>query len=264
MSKVCLKELLEVAEGEIGYVEKATNSNLDNPTANAGNKNFTKYARDLYNAGYYNGNKNGYAWCDVFVDWCFYIAAGKDAAYAQKVECQTGDCGAGCSFSAQYYAAQGRFYKKPKVGDQIFFGSASNVYHTGIVVDVTETKVFTIEGNTSDKVKRNAYAIGDGSIYGYGRPKYDTEPAVEPTPAPAPTPAPVEKTEEGFKEFLKSLNDNDASNWSAAARAWAVSNGIIAGIGTLPDGTPNYAWEAFMTREQYITMRYREYMRFGH
>lgn len=262
MSKLMLSKLLEVAENEIGYVEKSSNSNLDNPTANAGKNNYTKYARDLFNAGYYNGNKNGYAWCDVFVDWCFYMAAGKDAAYAQKVECQTGDCGAGCNFSAQYYAAQGRFDSKPKVGDQIFFGTSSNVSHTGIVCKVTDTKVWTIEGNASDMVKKNSYTIGDSRIYGYGRPKYDAEPeaAADPTTAVVP----VAQTEEDFKAFLQSLNDNDASNWSAAAREWGIENGLVAGIGPLPDGSPNFAWEAFMTREQYITLRYREYMRFGH
>ena len=66
-----VENLLKIAEAEVGYLEKKTNSNLNDKTANAGYNNWTKYARDLNNAGYYNGNKNGYAWCDCFVDWCF-------------------------------------------------------------------------------------------------------------------------------------------------------------------------------------------------
>lgn len=66
MSKA--SEVVAVAISQIGYKEKATNKNLDDNTANAGSANWTKYARDLYAAKYYNGNKNGYAWCDVFVD----------------------------------------------------------------------------------------------------------------------------------------------------------------------------------------------------
>ena len=50
--------IINLAKEEAGYIEKATNSQLDSKTANAGNGNYTKYARDLYNAGYYNGNKN--------------------------------------------------------------------------------------------------------------------------------------------------------------------------------------------------------------
>ena len=53
--------LLAIAAAEIGYKEKASNSQLDDKTANAGSNDWTKYARDLYAAGYYNGNKNGYA-----------------------------------------------------------------------------------------------------------------------------------------------------------------------------------------------------------
>ena len=40
-------KVLEVAENELGYIEKATNSNLDSKTANAGSNNYTKYGRDL-------------------------------------------------------------------------------------------------------------------------------------------------------------------------------------------------------------------------
>jgi len=83
--------LIKIAEAEVGYLEKKSNSNLDSKTGNAGYNNYTKYARDLFKAGYYNGNKNGYAWCDVWHDWCHWIAAGKDAKEAQRMICQTGD-----------------------------------------------------------------------------------------------------------------------------------------------------------------------------
>ena len=177
------KTVIDLAEQEVGYLEKASNANLDDKTANAGSGNYTKYARDLYNAGYYNGNKNGYAWCDVFVDWLFYKAFGKEVG--QKLQCQTGDLGAGCKFSAQYYEKQGRFFKTPKAGDQIFFAnSGEDPYHTGLVINVVSNKVYTIEGNTSSSsgvvanggcVSKKCYSVNYGKIYGYGRPKYDTE-----------------------------------------------------------------------------------------
>lgn len=43
----------------------------------------------------------------------------------------------------------------------------------------------------------------------------------------------------------------------ARRRAWALDNGIINGIGQLDDGTPNYAWEAHVTREQLVTILHR-------
>ena len=52
-------KLIEIATAEIGYHEKASNANLDSKTANSGNKNFTKYGRDLFKAGFFNGNGSG-------------------------------------------------------------------------------------------------------------------------------------------------------------------------------------------------------------
>lgn len=175
MAAITAANLIKIAAAEIGYKEKASNSSLDDKTANAGSNNWTKYSRDLYAAGYYNGNKNGYAWCDVFVDWCFYQLAGKDAKKAQEIECQTGDCGAGCIYSARYYRNQNRFFtSNPQPGDQIFFGSTGNEEHTGIVETVNGSTITTIEGNSSDQVARKSYSISNSRIVGYGRPKFDS------------------------------------------------------------------------------------------
>ena len=169
------KALIALAVAELGYHEKASNSQLDNKTANSGSGNWTKYARDLAAAGYYNGNKNGYAWCDCFVDWLFYMLCGKDAKAAQAMECQTGDLGAACPYSAGYYKAQGRYYTSPKAGDQVFFKQSGAIVHTGIVEYVNATTVGTIEGNSSDQVIRHTYSLGSSYIDGYGRPKYDAD-----------------------------------------------------------------------------------------
>lgn len=172
------KQLVEIAASQIGYKEKSSNANLDDFTANAGSNNYTKYARDLASAGYYQASKNGYAWCDVFVDWCFYQLAGKDAKKAQELECQTGDLGAGCYYSAGYYKAQGRYNSTPKYGDQIFFKQNGEIVHTGIVSGVTSTTVSTIEGNSSNMVKEHTYSRSDSYIAGYGHPKYDADDGV--------------------------------------------------------------------------------------
>lgn len=176
------EKLIRIAEAEVGYLEKKTNAQLDDKTANAGSNNWTKYARDLKNAGYYNGNKNGYAWCDVFVDWLFLQLCDGDKTKAEYIICQTGPYGAGCKYSADYYRSAGRFYNAPKAGDQIFFGTKGNETHTGIVYKVDNSKVYTIEGNTSGAsgvvangggVCKKSYYHTYGSIVGYGRPRFD-------------------------------------------------------------------------------------------
>ena len=181
-----VSRLLEIAKAEVGYLEKKSNSNLDSKTANAGSNNYTKYARDMHNAGAYNGNKNGYPWCDVWVDWLFYMLCDKDLKKAEDMICQTGDYGAGCQYSAQYYKNKGRLFKDPKPGDQIFFWNSSktSIAHTGIVYAVDGSWVYTIEGNTSGAsgivangggVCEKKYKLSNSRIYGYGRPFYDEE-----------------------------------------------------------------------------------------
>ena len=173
-----VSEVIAVAVAEIGYKEKASNSNLDDKTANSGNNNYTKYARDFDEKwpNWYNGKKQGYAWCDMFVDHCFLTAYGYQNAL--RLLCQPEkSAGAGCTYSLGYYRAKGQFYESnPMAGDQIFFGtSISNSTHTGIVEKVTGSVVYTIEGNTSDQVARRSYMLNDKNIIGYGRPAYDDE-----------------------------------------------------------------------------------------
>ena len=170
---------VKIAEAEVGYTEKASNSQLDSKTANAGNKNFTKYGRDLFKAGFFNGNKNGFDWCAQFVTWCAWKLTGKNKKKTEYILCVGGDLSAGCGFALKYYKAAGRFDKTPKVGDQIFFkytDDDSTADHTGIVVRVTDSLVETIEGNSGSEVKRKAYQRTDKTIIGYGHPRYDAEP----------------------------------------------------------------------------------------
>lgn len=180
------KRVIRLALDQVGYLEKRNNSQLDDKIANAGSANYTKYARDLDAFGnFYNGAKQGFAWCDIFVDWLFVKCFGVENALSllcQKYK----SSGAGCTYSMAYYRANGQFHvrnEKPQVGDQIFFGSGLNdSNHTGIVYRVSDNMVYTIEGNTSSAsgvipnggaVCKKAYKRSYINIIGYGRPKYN-------------------------------------------------------------------------------------------
>ncbi len=67
----------------------------------------------------------------------------------------------------------------------------------------------------------------------------------------------VARFKELYAEMRSELQDNDAGAWSAEARNWVTSTGIIAGGGKLPDGTPNYMWADVLTREQMAAVLYR-------
>ena len=167
-----IDKLLNVAKNEIGYLEKRSNIQLDSKTANAGSSNYTKYARDLY------PSLQGQPWCDMFVDWCFVQAFGRVAAQ----QLLGGGFSAYTPTSAQYYKTKGQYHKdSPQPGDQIFFKNSQRICHTGIVYEVTMTKVRSIEGNTSDgsEVVANGgavcckeYSLDNSRIDGYGRPDW--------------------------------------------------------------------------------------------
>lgn len=185
--------VIATATAEIGYLEKKSNSQLDSKTANAGDNNYTKYARDLDAKGnIYNGKKQGYAWCDVFVDWCFITTFGADLG--MKLLCQPyNGAGAGCTYSAQYYKNKGQFHKaNPQPGDQIFFtqDGGKTSCHTGLVTKVSSSLVYTIEGNTSSTagvvsnggcVREKSYSLTSSYIYGYGRPDWSIIPGANTT-----------------------------------------------------------------------------------
>ena len=198
-----VQKLLTIARNEIGYREKASSAQLDDKTANAGSGNYTKYARDLDAIGYYNGPKQGFPWCDVFVDWCFVAAFGPKTGREMLFQPEK-SAGAGCLYSAQYFQQAGHFSRSdPQPGDQVFFSySPGEVSHTGIVETVNAGTITTIEGNSSDGVNRRSYPRNYGSFYGFGRPDWnlaatesgsDTAPPdpAPDNPAPAPDPQPV-------------------------------------------------------------------------
>ena len=193
------EKLISLALGEVGYLEKRSPEDMDSKTGNAGSGNWTKYARDLDRVpGFYNGHKNGYPWCDVFVDWCFYKCFGADKA--KRLLCQPDySAGAGCTYSAAYYKAHGQLHATPEPGDQIFFGSSALSNHTGIVYKTDDSYVYTVEGNTSDgcgvisnggAVCKKRYPRLSGCIYAYGRPNWDDEEDTGDSPQESPAPAP--------------------------------------------------------------------------
>lgn len=134
-----------------------------------GNNNWNKYAEGK--TGAYGWNVQNQPWCDVFVDAAFIECFGVDAASALTYQ-PFGSYSALCSASADFYKAHSAFKPTPEVGDQIFFYYSGGINHTGIVVSVSGGVVTTVEGNSSDSVRKNAYAVGASIIAGYGRPDW--------------------------------------------------------------------------------------------
>lgn len=192
-----VNKVIEVAMGEVGYLEKKSNSQLNSKTANAGSANWTKYG------AYFSTNPA--AWCDMFVDWCFVQAYGRANAKALL----GGKFSGYTPTSAQYYKNMGRWHtKNPQVGDQIFFKNSVRICHTGIVYKVTSTTVYTIEGNTSagndvviangGAVAKKSYALNNSRIAGYGRPNYGNTAVIRTTLEKGDTGAEVKELQQNL------------------------------------------------------------------
>lgn len=152
-----IKKVISLATKEVGYKETGTN--------------ITKYAAyfDKEYPEFYNTRKQGASWCDIFFDWLIVQIYGKELAL-KVLNQPLHSCGAGCSFSYSYYKEHS---KVPKVGRQIFFkDTKGKIVHTGIVYKVDSSKVYTIEGNKQNQVKKCSYNIGSSKIFGYGVPDY--------------------------------------------------------------------------------------------
>lgn len=176
MAKCYAKDVIAIAKKYIGYLEKNSNAYLDDFKKNAGNKNYTRFAREFQKIT--GLNLQAQPWCDMFVDTVFVEAFG--VKNAKKL---LGGFSAYTPTSAQYFKNMKRWHtSNPKIGDVIFFKNSERINHTGIVVDVSNTKVYTIEGNTSSRsevvangggVYQKEYYLNNSKIAGYGRPNYD-------------------------------------------------------------------------------------------
>ena len=173
-------KVLAEAKRWVGYLEKASDYMLDDMTANAGQNNYTRFAREYCNLGF--GDYAVYQaqpWCAMAVTVIFYEALG----YAAASKILTGY--AYCPYGVQHWKNRGRWHDRrgyvQQPGDIIFFTNGSVSTHTGIVRSCDGERVYTYEGNTSDSnaVVPNggafcakSYTLANSRILGYGNPDW--------------------------------------------------------------------------------------------
>ena len=108
-------------------------------------------------------------WCAAFVSWCANQAGYDTKNFPRFVGCSKGFQQFKEAGATIHYEADGNY--TPQEGDIIFYSwsGTSSLDHVGIVKSADDEYVYTIEGNTSDKVmekkrKRNS------TIYAYVTP----------------------------------------------------------------------------------------------
>ena len=159
VSGTLVPTIVSVADTQVGYKEKASNSSLDSFTANAGSANYTKYGK------WYGINPG--AWCAMFVSWCANQAGISQTMLPKYASCDEG---------MKFFRNNGRFYKSsaykgsytPKAGDIFFTGpSQSDSTHTGIVVSVSGSTMTIIDGNSNDQVRKRTMSLTNSSLLGF-------------------------------------------------------------------------------------------------
>jgi peptidoglycan hydrolase-like protein with peptidoglycan-binding domain len=113
----------------------------------------------------YSGGRE-VAWCANFVSWSFRQAGTPLPGNQWSL--------GSCDYMMNQMKSNGVWFNRgqqpPQAGDVIFFGRPGDSTHVGIVERVENGKVYTVEGNTGNRVARRSYDINSGKILGYGRP----------------------------------------------------------------------------------------------
>ena len=252
-----IEKVIEIAANEVGYLEKKSNSNLYDKTANAGSGNYTKYWQDV--APIYQGQ----AWCACYITWCLTKAFGKDVASKMLGHYPYISCITGKSKAQQ----QGRWTSTPSVGAIIIFGNSTGTpSHTGMVDSFDNSKVYTFEGNTSGgstvianggAVCKKSYSRSYSRILGYWNIDYSLAESEEFTVTQyeelkqliaskdeiintmgkeisegknenAKLKARIEKLE---NPMIYDYIDKNMPQWAHEAVQWCVNNGLITGTG---------------------------------
>lgn len=114
--------LLQIAEWQLGMMEYPHGTNR------------VKYGEEY--------GLNGYPWCLMFIWWCF-----REAGFNLYKT-------ASCTTLTNRYKASGQWvtggYRPGDIAMFDFSGNRKRTQHCGIIVEVTQTHVVTIEGNTSE------------------------------------------------------------------------------------------------------------------
>ena len=139
-----------------------------------GDNNWNKYAELPEIAQLYGWKPQHQPWCDIFTDTAFVSVFGLKIGAAMTYQ-PIGGGSALCRTSALYFREAGAWIARgqtPEPGDVIFFYRGGEINHQGIVGHTDGGSVFTIEGNSGDKVSERCYSLSDDSIAGYGRPNW--------------------------------------------------------------------------------------------
>jgi hypothetical protein len=152
----CSQKIIQIASNEVTAHETSKNEGPRNsPTVHG------------ISDDYKHGGGYSQPWCSYFATWVLRNAGDKIPVTPLA------------SNVYQYYNSKGQAFTKesvlagtntPQPGD-IFVKNLTGSGHIGIVESYSNGIIKTIEGNSSDRVRRGTVKITSNSVKGFGRPQ---------------------------------------------------------------------------------------------
>lgn len=226
-----LKELLTIAERQIGTCESPPNSN-----------------NVRYNTWYYGREVMGsaYPWCMVFCQWVY-----SQAKVALPI--RTASCTTFMDAAKRNNTYVNKNHLQP--GDLVLYnfdGKTTNVAtHCGIVTTVDKIKIKAVEGNTTPANDTNGgeVMLRERSltyVIGGFRPKFDREEDLDMTKAEFLKSLTDAEAYSLLEKAMKYLNSQKEPDWSKKEGHWAAAekNKVVS------DGRP----EGLMKRDELIAI----------
>jgi hypothetical protein len=118
-------------------------------------KDFDKKMRDM-------GFINGYAWCTLFAELCWHLGYEDFDTDSHKILSSNFHAGSVRTFRA--FKKLGWTSNIPEYGDVVIWqtykaGKPQTSGHAGIVIEVKDGEIITVEGNTNDKGGREGIEV---------------------------------------------------------------------------------------------------------
>ena len=156
LSGIWADDVLAVAKSQLGYRESTDNYIVEEDGTTM--KGYTRY-------GAWYGDSYG-DWCAMFISFCLNYA--EVPRNEVPIDCNCQNWIQTLSDWGMYFDASSDY--QPEPGDLIFFSIKKNGTsdHVGLVAEVNEYTIKTIEGNSGNQVEYNTYDINDARIIGYG------------------------------------------------------------------------------------------------
>lgn len=235
-------DTVSAALSQVGYHEGSSTRQLGGNGTGSGNYTEYNFAFGKIGGSY------AYAWCAAFVSWCLTQSGAQASA---------GGLFASCTLWVDELREIGQYRTRssgyePKAGDLIFFRSAGTTRasdHVGLVRYVKNGRVYTVEGNSSDRVALREYALTDTYIVGYGLPAYGTSAGIDRQKA--------EDRAVGVYVVTYDFLNVRASATASAAKKGTLSHGALVRVKTLANGWGEIEYAGGVG---YISLEYADFV----